>query len=152
MAVPHRLERAIKELKPTPTNIDPTTKFWTVYQKAADEYDRDLLDRYARDLDTTLLFVRMFTFLVCLMSLQPRSFSVLGGSLLCCYHNFHCASHSAKPIGPIGISRGCSHQCFLRPDVSPSQFGFDIIGGLSYCVGETMDPVLPTGLGEGGYH
>ena len=62
-----RLEKAIKELKPTSTDIDPTTNFWTVYQKAADEYDSDLLDRYARDLDTSLLFVSMFTTILCLV-------------------------------------------------------------------------------------
>ena len=52
-----RLEKAIADLKPPPNNIDPTTNFWTVYKKVADEHDNDLVSKYAGDLDTSLLFV-----------------------------------------------------------------------------------------------
>jgi hypothetical protein len=58
------LEKAIEELKvttTTPTDIDPATNFWTVYKKVADEHDDDMLNKYAGDLDTSLLFVSMFT-------------------------------------------------------------------------------------------
>lgn len=64
----------MKEMKPTSTDVDPMTNFWTVYQNVADQYDGDLLDKYARDLDTSLLFVSASTSLVCLVSPQPRSF------------------------------------------------------------------------------
>ena len=63
-----RLEKAITELKTTPTDIDPATNFWTVYKKVADEHDGDMLDKYAGDLDTSLLFVSAFTSFACLMS------------------------------------------------------------------------------------
>jgi len=51
------LEKAIADLKPPPNNIDPTTNFWTVYKKVADEHDNDLVSKYAGDLDNSLLFV-----------------------------------------------------------------------------------------------
>jgi hypothetical protein len=51
------LEKAIADLKPPSNNIDPTTNFWTVYKKVADEHDDDLVLKYVGDLDTSLLFV-----------------------------------------------------------------------------------------------
>ena len=45
------------DLKPPPSNVDPTTNFWTVYKKVADEHDSDLVLKYVGDLDTSLLFV-----------------------------------------------------------------------------------------------
>lgn len=52
-----RLEKAVTDLKPPPNNVDPTTDFWTVYKKVADEHDSDLVSKYAGDLDNSLLFV-----------------------------------------------------------------------------------------------
>jgi len=43
---------------------DPITNFWTVYKKVADEYDNDMISRYAGDMDASLLFVSTFSFLV----------------------------------------------------------------------------------------
>jgi len=64
------LEKAIADLKPPPNNIDPTTNFWTVYKKVADEHDNDLVSKYAGDLDTSLLFVSALVSLVCLFVLN----------------------------------------------------------------------------------
>ena len=52
-----RLEEAIASLKPVGTKTNPTTNFWTVYKKVADEHDNDLVSKYVGDLDTSLLFV-----------------------------------------------------------------------------------------------
>ncbi|KAF9782723.1 hypothetical protein BJ322DRAFT_166945 [Thelephora terrestris] len=55
-----RLEKAIRELKPAPINIDPTKNFWTIYNQVADEHDNNLLKKYSGDLDTSLLFATLF--------------------------------------------------------------------------------------------
>ena len=69
-----RLEQAVKELKPTPINVDPTTNFWTAYKKVADEYDDNLLSKYTDDLDTSLLFVSTSTLIARLAHPQPLLF------------------------------------------------------------------------------
>ena len=56
-----RLEKAITNWKPGKIKTDPTTNFWTVYKKVADEHDNDLVSKYVGDLDTSLLFVSAFT-------------------------------------------------------------------------------------------
>jgi len=56
-----RFEKVIANWKPTKIKTDPTTNFWTVYKKVADEYDNDLVSKYVGDLDTSLIFVRMLT-------------------------------------------------------------------------------------------
>ena len=56
-----RLKTAIKESNSTPTDIDPTTNFWTAYKTVADEHDDAMLKKYGEDLDTSLLFVSTFT-------------------------------------------------------------------------------------------
>ena len=56
-----RLEKAITKLKPAKIETDPTANFWTVYKKVADEHDNDLVSKYVGDLDTSLLFVSLFT-------------------------------------------------------------------------------------------
>jgi hypothetical protein len=55
-----RFEKAIANWKPTKIKTDPTTNFWTVYKKVADEHDNDLVSKYVGDLDTSLLFVSTF--------------------------------------------------------------------------------------------
>jgi len=52
-------------LKPAKIKTDPRTSFWTLYKKVANEHDDDLVSKYIGDLDTSLLFVRTFTSLVC---------------------------------------------------------------------------------------
>ena len=59
-SVPLRFEKAVANLKPAKIKTDPTTNFWTVYKKVADEYDDDLVAKYVGDLDTSLLFVSTF--------------------------------------------------------------------------------------------
>ncbi|KAF9782757.1 hypothetical protein BJ322DRAFT_1009072, partial [Thelephora terrestris] len=56
-----RLEKSIAEWNPHKLKTDPTTNFWTVYKKVADEHDNDLLNKYAGDLDTSLLFAGLFS-------------------------------------------------------------------------------------------
>jgi len=55
------LEKTIASLEPAKTKIDPTTNFWALYKKVADEYDTDLVSKCAGDLDVSLLFVSAFT-------------------------------------------------------------------------------------------
>jgi len=65
-----RLEKAITNLKPAKIRTDPSTNFWTVYKKFADEHDNNLVSKYVGDLDTSLLFVSRFTFLARLVRLN----------------------------------------------------------------------------------
>jgi len=46
-----------------PTQEDYRTKFYEVYRREAEEYDREFIKRYDEDLNTTLIFV-CFMFLV----------------------------------------------------------------------------------------
>jgi hypothetical protein len=71
-----RLEGAIANWKPARVKTDPTTNFWTVYKKVADEHDNDMASKYLGDLDTSLLFVSVLTSL-------PASYSPQPGSFLC---------------------------------------------------------------------
>jgi hypothetical protein len=132
-----------------------------------------MLDKYAGDLDTSLLFVSTFTLsLHVLCPSTPSFWTVLGGFVLCRLHNFHCPNHSiasVKPLRPherptpsnIATKRfvwwvrpaGTRHECFLQScqsSVNPlCQFGCHIIRGLHRGIGETVDPVLQTGLDVG---
>jgi len=65
-----RLEKAIASWKPTTTKTDPTTNFWTVYKRVADEYDNDMVSKYVGDLDTSLLFVSAFASLAYLIRMN----------------------------------------------------------------------------------
>lgn len=108
-------------------------------------------------------------------SLFNRTFSVLGGSLLCCCYGFHRPDQpiaSAKPRGPHERSTasnvatkqfvrrikpaGTCRERFLQRYQSPIdpiyQFGRYAIRGLHYGVGETVDPLLSTRLRVGGHH
>ena len=64
------MEEAITSWKTGRIKTDPATNFWTVYKKVADEHDDDVVSKYVGDLDTSLLFVRTFTSLVRLLSLN----------------------------------------------------------------------------------
>ena len=68
------MEKTITDWNPQKLKTDPTTNFWTVYRNVADEHDDDLLKKYAGDLDTSLLFVSIFTSLARLVSLNPVLF------------------------------------------------------------------------------
>jgi len=47
--------------KPDPlsTQEDYRTKFYEIYRREAEEYDREFIKRYDEDLNTTLIFVRV---------------------------------------------------------------------------------------------
>ena len=53
-----RLEKEIANYRPATVNTNPTTNFWTVYKKVADEHDNDMISKCVGDLDTSLRFVR----------------------------------------------------------------------------------------------
>ncbi|KAJ7117089.1 hypothetical protein C8R44DRAFT_530654, partial [Mycena epipterygia] len=40
---------------------DKKTAFWTVYKKLADEFDKELHDKYVNDFDASLLFAGLFS-------------------------------------------------------------------------------------------
>lgn len=50
--------KALREFFPRLKTGDDKTDFFAVYQKEADEYDRDFTKKYDEDLNTTLIFVR----------------------------------------------------------------------------------------------
>ena len=47
---------------PPPTQEDYRTKFYDVYRREAEEYDREFIKRYDEDLNTTLIFVCFLCF------------------------------------------------------------------------------------------
>lgn len=69
-----RLEKTIAGLDTQKPRIDPATHFWTVYTKVADGHDNELLNKYAGDLDASLLFVSIFTSLHVSCPLNPVRF------------------------------------------------------------------------------
>ena len=166
------MEKVIADLNPQERRIDPATRFWTVYKEIADEHNNDLFNKYAGDLDTSLLFVSIFTSFARLVPPQPRSFSVLGGFVLCRRYNFHCPNNSVAPTKPfrpherstasnITTKRfirwfrpaGTRRECFLQGCPSSvdliCQFGSHLTCGLRRGIGETMGRVLHTSLDVG---
>ncbi|KAJ7825579.1 hypothetical protein B0H14DRAFT_2596529 [Mycena olivaceomarginata] len=54
--------QAIEQLKPKPPpTADKKTAFWNTYKTLADEHDKELLQRYSTDLDTSLIFAGLFS-------------------------------------------------------------------------------------------
>ncbi|KAJ6472025.1 hypothetical protein C8R45DRAFT_1164782 [Mycena sanguinolenta] len=54
--------RLIEELKPKPVpTTDKKTAFWNAYKTLADEHDKEFLQRYSTDLDTSLIFAGLFS-------------------------------------------------------------------------------------------
>ncbi|KAJ7106210.1 hypothetical protein C8R44DRAFT_886096 [Mycena epipterygia] len=56
-----KLQTAVEGLKPKPVITDKKTKFWNLYKTLADEYDKDILEKYGTDLDTSLIFAGLFS-------------------------------------------------------------------------------------------
>ncbi|KAJ7670657.1 hypothetical protein DFH06DRAFT_1124966 [Mycena polygramma] len=52
---------AVEALRPKPTTMDKKTNFWNLYKTLADEHDRDFLQKYSTDLDTSLIFAGLFS-------------------------------------------------------------------------------------------
>jgi hypothetical protein len=48
---------AVEALKQQPQSPDKKIAFWTAYKTLADEFDKELQDKYGQDLDTSLIFV-----------------------------------------------------------------------------------------------
>ena len=69
-----RSGEAIANRKPARLESDPTTNFWTVYKKVADEHEKDMVSKYAGNLDACLLFVSVFASLVCFVCLNQVLF------------------------------------------------------------------------------
>ncbi|KAJ7836653.1 hypothetical protein B0H14DRAFT_3704700 [Mycena olivaceomarginata] len=57
-----KLQKAIEALKTqVPPTPDKKTAFWTSYMKLADEYDKDIREKYDTELDTALIFAGLFS-------------------------------------------------------------------------------------------
>ncbi|KAJ6599880.1 hypothetical protein DFH09DRAFT_902049, partial [Mycena vulgaris] len=41
--------------------MDKKTEFWNVYKPLADEHDKEFLEKYSTDLDTSLIFAGLFS-------------------------------------------------------------------------------------------
>ena len=61
------------------TETSPTTNFWTVYKKVADEHDNEMISKYVGDLDTSLLFVSTSPSLALLVILSRALFLCQAG-------------------------------------------------------------------------
>ncbi|KAJ7484175.1 hypothetical protein FB451DRAFT_1083552, partial [Mycena latifolia] len=56
-----RLQTAIDGIKPEPPATDKKTNFWNLYKTLADEHDKEFLEKYSSDLDTSLIFAGLFS-------------------------------------------------------------------------------------------
>ncbi|KAK7031859.1 hypothetical protein R3P38DRAFT_2522550, partial [Favolaschia claudopus] len=86
-----RLHSAIMELKPKPPpTTDKKTTFWNGYMALANEYDKEFLQKYGTDLDTSLIFAGLFSAVTSAFIIQiqpefestPHPLTVIAQSLL----------------------------------------------------------------------
>ena len=76
---------------------DHQARFYADYRKVAEEYDKDFLDKYDEDLNTTLIFVSITS------SLGGRALiKLLGWSIFCCRLRVH---HRSRPPATTGLRR-----------------------------------------------
>ena len=165
-----RFEKAIaNHCKPAAIKANPTTSFWSVYKKVADEHDNDMVTKYVEDLDTSLLFV-------CAISCARHStqLSTLGGFILGCYNYVHCPNNSTAPAKPHRSDKrpappdiAAEHLVWRsrptcarlkRPNQCPQgsvhplrQSVGHIVRGIHRSIGQTMDPLLHSGHDVGEY-
>ncbi|KAJ7098888.1 hypothetical protein C8R44DRAFT_888736 [Mycena epipterygia] len=52
---------AVEAQKGSPESGDKKTKFWMVYNKLADEFDKEFKEKYGDDLDNSLIFAGLFS-------------------------------------------------------------------------------------------
>ncbi|KAJ7330876.1 hypothetical protein DFH08DRAFT_708518 [Mycena albidolilacea] len=52
---------AIEGLKQKPQSPDKKITFWTAYKSLADEFDKEIQEKYKDDLDTSLIFAGLFS-------------------------------------------------------------------------------------------
>ncbi|KAJ7844081.1 hypothetical protein B0H14DRAFT_3455724 [Mycena olivaceomarginata] len=70
-----KLQKAIEALKTqVPPTPDEKTAFWTSYMKLADEYDKDIREKYDTELDTALIFAGLFSAIssAFIIQIQPQ--------------------------------------------------------------------------------
>ncbi|KAJ7142275.1 hypothetical protein C8R44DRAFT_603197 [Mycena epipterygia] len=73
--------------------MDKKTKFWTEYQKLADEFDKEFKDKYGDDLDNSLIFAGLFSavasaFIIQIQpEFQPDPNAATGALLMLLVHN-----------------------------------------------------------------
>ncbi|KAF8146057.1 hypothetical protein K438DRAFT_528597, partial [Mycena galopus ATCC 62051] len=60
-AASESLKKAVEALKKQPQSTDKRTTFWTAYKTLADEFDKELQQKYGGDLDTSLMFAGLFS-------------------------------------------------------------------------------------------
>ncbi|KAF7345623.1 hypothetical protein MVEN_01581500 [Mycena venus] len=80
-----RLKQAVEELKPKPAPAtDKKARFWTAYKTLADQHDKELLQRYSTDLDTSLIFAGLFFAVdsAFIIQIQPEFQTIDQGPLL----------------------------------------------------------------------
>ncbi|KAK6985063.1 hypothetical protein R3P38DRAFT_2661870 [Favolaschia claudopus] len=85
------MRKAIADSKPKPsTATDKKTTFWNGYMTLANEYDKEFLQKYGTDLDTSLIFAGLFSAVASAFIIQiqpefestPHSLTVVAQSLL----------------------------------------------------------------------
>ncbi|KAK7031864.1 hypothetical protein R3P38DRAFT_3508074, partial [Favolaschia claudopus] len=82
--------KAIADLKPKPApTTDKKTAFWKGYNDLASEYDKEFLEKYDTDLDTSLIFAGLFSAVAAFIiqiqpdfDLDPSLLSLIAQSLL----------------------------------------------------------------------
>ncbi|KAJ7740183.1 hypothetical protein B0H14DRAFT_2407625 [Mycena olivaceomarginata] len=55
------MRTAIEALTQKPQSPDKKIAFWTAYKSLADEFDKEIQEKYKNDLDTTLIFAGLFS-------------------------------------------------------------------------------------------
>ena len=163
---PSRLEKMIVDLRSPQAidvNPDPTTNFWTIYNKVANEYDEGIVSKYVEELDNSLFVVSTFSSRA--HTILSQVLSVPGRFVLCCNYCGHCANRPisstkslrfdkrSAPSHPAAEhhiqwnkSTGARHkypQEFIRCSVRPLlRFDPRIARGLLRSGGETVDAAL----------
>ncbi|KAJ7484183.1 hypothetical protein FB451DRAFT_1028090, partial [Mycena latifolia] len=56
-----RLRSAVEGIRPQLPATDKKTNFWNAYKTLADEHDKEFLEKYSTDLDTSLIFAGLFS-------------------------------------------------------------------------------------------
>ncbi|KAK6985067.1 hypothetical protein R3P38DRAFT_2661874 [Favolaschia claudopus] len=82
--------QAIADLKPKPPTPEKKTAFWNGYMALANEYDKEFLQKYGTDLDTSLIFAGLFSAVASAFIIQiqpefessPHPLTVISQSLL----------------------------------------------------------------------
>ena len=94
-----RFEKAIANQKPTEIGkTDLITNFWAVNKKVADEYDNNLVSKYAKNLNTSLLLVSTSSSPVPLIFIPNHVlFLPVGGFILGRHCHDHCLNRFTTP-------------------------------------------------------